>query len=54
VDPRPSADDPRLPGNRPGHPELDPGTRSLWGAAIEFNVKSPKSNPKLLILKYGG
>ena len=31
-----------------------PGTRSLWAAAVEYNVKSPKSNPKLLILKYGG
>jgi hypothetical protein len=31
-----------------------PGTRSLWGAAEEVNAKSPKSNPKLLILKYGG
>lgn len=31
-----------------------PGTRSLWGAAVEFNVKSPKSSPKLLILKYEG
>jgi hypothetical protein len=31
-----------------------PGTRSLWGAAEEFNVKLPKSNPKLLILTYGG
>ena len=30
------------------------GTRSLWAAAIEYNVKSPKSNPKLLILTYGG
>jgi hypothetical protein len=30
-----------------------PGTRSLWGAAIEENPKSPKSPGKLLILKYG-
>jgi hypothetical protein len=31
-----------------------PGTRSLWAAAVEYNVKSPKSNPQLLILTYGG
>ena len=30
-----------------------PGTRSLWGAAIELNPKSLKSPGKLLILKYG-
>jgi hypothetical protein len=30
------------------------GDRALWGAAEEVNGKSPKSNPKLLILKYGG
>jgi hypothetical protein len=45
----------------PGYRTIDqvalswiPGTRSLWAAAYEYNVKSPKSNPKLLILKYGG
>jgi hypothetical protein len=30
-----------------------PGTRSLWGAVVEWNPKSPKSPGKLLILKYG-
>ena len=30
-----------------------PGTRSLWGAATEWNPKSPKSPGKVLILKYG-
>jgi hypothetical protein len=30
-----------------------PGTRSLWGAAVEWNLRSPKSPGKLLILKYG-
>ena len=31
-----------------------PGTRSLWAAAVEYNVKSPKGPAKLLILKYRG
>jgi hypothetical protein len=30
-----------------------PGTRSLWGTALEWNIKSPKSPAKALILKYG-
>jgi hypothetical protein len=30
-----------------------PGSRSLWGAAVELNSKSPKSPGKMLILKYG-
>ncbi|MCW2932698.1 MAG: hypothetical protein JWM19_3660 [Actinomycetia bacterium] len=30
-----------------------PGTRSLWGAAVELNPKSPRSPGKALILKYG-
>jgi hypothetical protein len=54
VDARPGADDPGLLCDRPSRAELDPGTRSLWGAAVEFNVKSPKGPGKLLILKYGG
>ena len=30
-----------------------PGTRSLWGAAVELSHKSPRSPGKVLILKYG-
>ena len=48
---------PASPGHQvmPGQVALTwiPRTRSLWGAAAEWDPKSPKGSAKLLILRYG-